>query len=177
MRVRMVGVLVISVMCGVMRWAAASEPSCYRTVGDAASQTGVRGVQGYRLETLRRDAFSGVEWATVRSCGHPEWPGTLVMLSAWSSGGGLAGRRSEIAGARALLMLAGTRVRLVETSGNVRMEMSGVAQGSAALGERVKVRMMPVSGDGTDSGTSWAGNERFLTGVVRGSELVEVDAQ
>ena len=74
-------------------------------------------------------------------------------------------------------MLAGTRVRLVETSGNVRMEMSGVAQGSAALGERVKVRMMPVSGDGTDSGTSWAGNERFLTGVVRGSELVEVDAQ
>ncbi len=177
MRVRMVGVVVISLLWGVNRAASASEPSCYRTAEGAATQTGVRGVEGFRLEAVRRDAFSGVEWATVRSCAHPEWPGTLVLGSAWTSGSRLAARRGEIGGARALVLLAGARVRLVETSGNVKLEMSGVAQGSGAIGDRVKVRMMPVSGDGTDAGTSWGGSERFLTGVVRSSELVEVEAR
>jgi hypothetical protein len=177
MRVKVFGVLVISVMCGVLRTASASEPSCYRTAQGAAAQTGVRGVQGFRLESVRRDVFSGVAWATVRSCGHPEWPGTLVMLSAGNAGGALgalAGRRSEVAPRAALVLLAGARVQLVETSGSVRMEMSGIAQSSGAIGDRIRVRMVPVSGDGTDVGSSWSASERFLTGVIRSAGLVEV---
>jgi hypothetical protein len=73
-------------------------------------------------------------------------------------------------------MLAGSRVRLVQTSDKVQMEMSGVAQESGAVGDRVRVRLLPLSSDGAlGEQTSWASSERFATGVVRSRNLVEVE--
>jgi len=167
----MVGVIAGMMACGVAR---ASEPSCYRSAAEAAAQVGVRGVEGYRLEAVRRDVFAGTVWAIVKSCGHPERPGVMVLTSlgtGMASGVGMTRPASQ-----ALVMLAGSRVRLVQTSENVQMEMSGVAQGSGAVGDRVRVRLVPVSLEGgAGEQASWATSERFATGVVRSRDLVEVE--
>jgi hypothetical protein len=74
-------------------------------------------------------------------------------------------------------MLAGTKVRMVQTSDNIRVEMGGVAQSSGAIGDVVRVRLMIVSLDGgSGDQASWAPTERFATGVVRSRDLVEVEA-
>jgi hypothetical protein len=178
MRVRAVWVVA---MFGMVGSAFASEPSCYRSSAEAAAQSGVRGVEGFRLEAVRRDSFSGTSWATVKSCAHPEWPGTLVMVSAWSAGAGASvahAQRSDPGVAKALAMQAGTRVRYVETSGNVRLEVSAVAQASGAIGDQVRVRLVPVSGEGSaDGGSSWSGSERFAIGIVRSRDVVEMVAE
>jgi hypothetical protein len=179
MRMRVGLAMVLVGACGCA-WG--SEPSCYRSSAEAAAQTGVRGVEGYRLETVRRDVFSGAVWATVKSCGHPERPGVMLLASVGTGlGGGISvgmARRSEIAADRVLVMLAGTRVRFVETDENARMEMSAVAQSSGAVGDRVRVRLLPVSSDGgSDGATSWASSERFATGIVRSRDLVEMETR
>jgi hypothetical protein len=180
MRMRSIVTIAIFAMAGSV-CARASEPSCYSSSAEAAAQVGVRGVEGYRLETLRRDALAGTVWAIVKSCGHPERPGVMVLASV---GSGIAGsfaagmaRSSEATVAKALVMLAGTKVRLVQTSDNIRVEMGGVAQSSGAIGDVVRVRLMEVSLDGSPGDqASWAPTERFATGVVRSRDLVEVEA-
>ncbi len=148
-------------MSGVCGGAWASEPGCYRTVEAAATQSGVRGVDGFRLEGRQRDVFSGAVWATVKSCTHPERPGVLVM-----AGGDLVrvagATRSEAA---AMVLLAGAKVTLIQRDEAVRIEMQGVAQGSGAVGDRVRVRLLALTADGS---------ERFVDGIVRGSDVVEV---
>ena len=163
------------VIFGVVGSASGSEPSCYGSAADAVAQVGVRGVVGYRLEGTRRDLFSGALWATVRACGHPERPALLVMASVGSEFAPGLARQAEI---RANVVTAGSRVRLVESDGNVRLEVSAIAQGNAAIGDRIRVRLVPVSSDsGLSGGTSWTANEQFATGIVRSRDVVEMEAR
>ncbi len=154
----------LMLMAGICGGAWASEPGCYRTAEAAAAQAGVRGVDGYRLEGRRRDVFSGAVWATVKSCAHPERPGIMVIVSGEAGRSGVALKHD----AAAMILLAGSKVTLVEMDDFVRIEMQGVAQGSGALGDRIKVRLVAVSADG---------GERFVDGIVRGSDWVEVAAR
>lgn len=168
----------IVLVAAVSASAWASEPGCYRTEDAAAEQVGVRGVEGFRLEGVHRDVFSGASWATVKSCQHPERPGVLVLLNAGARGAGSHEPASEAAAARPMVVLAGSRVRLVISDAVSRMEVSAVAQTSAALGDRVRVRLVAVSGGGgSDAVQSWGTNERFAVGVVKSTNLVEVEAR
>jgi len=156
----------VGLSCG---WAMASEPDCYRTAEDAVAQAGARGVQGFRVETVRRDIFSGAAWATVRSCTHPEWPASLLLVA--SGHPVVAPARLELwrpSPERIFVVRAGTRVRLVATDENTRLEASGVALANAALGDRIQVRLLPVSAISSDPAP-----ERLATGIVRGRDLVE----
>jgi hypothetical protein len=59
-------------------------------------------------------------------------------------------------------------VRLVATDETTRLEASAIALANAALGDRVPVRLLPVS-----TNSSEPAPERLATGIVRGSDLVE----
>ncbi len=163
--------------------AMASEPVCFADPAGAASGLGARGANGYRLEAVRRDAFSGSVWASVRSCVHPEWPGQMVLAS------GAAGALEPSLGNAALrslggalrpgpLVLPGALVRLVEVRENVRIESAGIAQAMGAAGDRIQVRLIPLSAPaGDESGTAWTSGQRVVTGIVRGRRLVEVETR
>jgi hypothetical protein len=156
-------------------WAWGSEPVCYRSAQEAAEQAGTRGVEGFRMESLERDPFSGVNWAQIRSCGHPERPAVMVMASAGASlrVAGHAARSVPVA--RPMVLHAGERVRLVEATENTRVEMSGIAQANGAAGDRIRVRLLPLSA--ADGGGGWPVVERFVTAVVRGDGLLDVEAR
>ena len=151
---------------GLLFTAAAARADCFRSVGEAATQTGVRDEVGYRLAGVSRDLFGGRRWAEVRSCLHPERPAVLVALEDRSSGKvhavhEEAAMKTE---ARHVLVVAGTRVTVVSAEAMVRMEMMGVAVESGAAGERVRVRLV----------TEGQAGERIAWGVVRTAELVEM---
>ncbi len=152
----------VLVLGGVCAGARASEPGCYRTAEAAAAQTGIRGVDGFRLEGRQRDVFSGAVWATVKSCAHPERPGVLVMAAGEI---GRVGRGAASPVEAPMVLVAGARVTLVETDDNVRIQMPGVAQGSGVVGDRVRVRLLALTAEG---------GERFVDGIVRGRDVVEM---
>lgn len=157
---------------GILFAAAAARADCFRSVGEAATQTGVREELGYRLAGVSRDVFGGRRWAEVRSCKHPERPSVLVALedgrpageahpnedTAVVRMGHADGRHWEV------LVRAGSRVTLVSAEAMVRMEVMGVAVESGAAGERVRVRLV----------TEGQAGERIAWGVVRTAELVEM---
>ncbi len=160
MKLQWVCVLLTAGICG---GAWASEPGCYKTVEAAAAQSGVRGVDGFRLEGRRRDIFSGAVWATVKSCAHPEHPGVLIMTGGDTVRAARAPRDTP-----AMVLMAGAKVTLIEQDVAVRIETQGVAQGSGAVGDRVKVRLVTLSAEG---------GERFVDGIVRASDVVEMVAR
>lgn len=175
-----VGCLTVFAALGSKSWA--SEPACYLTAEAAAAQVGVRSVTGYRVEGRRRDVFSGVLWSTIMNCEHPERPRTLVLTSpeieparvtspnavssllAAAPGIALAAPRDSAP----LILLAGTRVRFVQADQVSRIELNGLAQGSGALGDHVRVRILRAMDEGS---------ERFVEGTIRSSTLVEVVTQ
>jgi flagella basal body P-ring formation protein FlgA len=70
--------------------------------------------------------------------------------------------RSEAA---SLVLVAGSRVTLIQKDELVRIEMQGVAQGSGSVGDRVKVRLLTLSEDG---------GEQYAEGIIRGKDVVEM---
>jgi hypothetical protein len=161
--------------------ASGSEPACYATEDAAAQQVGVRGVEGYRLESLRRDVFSGAWWATVRSCQHPEQPARLVLAGRTGAAHGDVLNATSVSVAapaeRPMAVLAGRRVLAVEVGAMARLEMSAIAQSSGRVGDRIRLRLLAISDVGADSAGSWSAPERFAVGVIRSSEVVEMEAQ
>ena len=150
----------------------ASEPSCFSTAAAAVTQTGVRGVQGFRLVRVQHDAFSGLDWATVTDCGHPEHPAAMLLVVAGTNvPKSLQSSRDSVVSA--LVMQAGMRVRLIVRDDLLRLEMTAVAQTSGAIGDRIRVRLLPVSVN-LGEATSWSDSERFATGTVRSRDEVEM---
>ena len=144
---------------------ARAEVSCFRTPVQAAVQVGVREGGGYRLEMVRRDAFGGKNWATVRSCVHPEWPAVVVRT-------GLATHLNDDKAVvevghpqAALAVVNGAAVRVVQVVGMARMEMSGVVQSGGRVGDQVWVRIAaPIEGS----------EGRLALAVVRSAEVLEI---
>jgi len=147
-----------------------AEVSCYRTPAQAAVQMGEQEGGGYRLEFVRLDAVGGKSWATVRSCVHPEWPAVVVRAK-----DGRATPEAHVTGDKTVanmghpaipvVVAGGRRVTVVEVAANVRMEMSGVAQGSGRVGELVWVRILAPGGDGEG---------RMAQAVVRSADVLEI---
>ncbi len=156
-----------------------SEPACYESAAAAAAQKGMRSAQGFRIGSTYRDSLTGDLWANIRSCGHPERPQFLVLAALGNLGLGLASsmaKRNEASAGRALVMLAGSRVNVVEVSEGTRIEIPAVAQTSGAIGDRMRARIIPLSSLASgDALAAWTSNERVVTGVVKSSNVLEVD--
>ena len=136
----------------------------------AAAQAGC-GVGGYRVVGERWDAVLGTGWEMRQDCAHPEWPARAVAVSTRPIGAVVRAAESarENVG-RALepvLVRAGERVRLWFVDATVHIEMSGVAEQPARMGERVTVRVERQDGD--------AGlRVEHIAGMVRGAGDVEM---
>ncbi|MDQ2831067.1 MAG: hypothetical protein M3Y74_18720 [Chloroflexota bacterium] len=141
---------------------------CFRTAGQAAAQRGTADSEGFRLEGVSQDAMGGKNWATVRSCGHPERPSMLVRVADGQTTLQAHGRRDEAAtnmghpSIARVLVVAGARVRVVSAEAMVRLEAMGVAQGPGGLGDVVKVRLLG------------EGEPMYVSGVVKSAEWLEM---
>ena len=137
-----------------------AESGCFRTTAEAAAQTGVRDVAGFRLEGVRTDAFAHADWAMVKRCGHPERPAVVVR----NSSGVRAVVEAPLAVVSAAPMVrAGDEVRVSRVDGNVRLDVSGTAVESARVGERVRVRV--------------AGGTAMVSGRVQSDGSLEMEAR
>ena len=146
---------------------ACAEPACFRSMAGAAAQRGIRSSEGYRLETSRFDPFLHASWATVVSCSHPERPAYVVLEAITSPERSQDEANARSAGGQAAqpVVRPGSTVRLLIRENDVQLEVAGVAQTNAAIGDSVKVRLTPF-GEGSEA--------RFAVGIVRSADLVEV---
>ncbi len=113
-----------------------------------------------------RDAELARSWRVVADCGHPEWPARMVAVA---DGSASSARVREVRAAAVLpaLVRAGETVRVWRQDAMVRLETSGVAESSSALGKSVKVRLVR-----RDSGGQVM--EQHVFGVVDGAGSVEM---
>lgn len=132
---------------------------------------------GYRVVGARWDTVLQRNWEVRQDCLHPDWPARLAGFATRLGVGKKQEVRTETGGLQAaevegnnapLLVRAGEAVRLWAREERVRIEMSGVVEQSAHLGERVVVRITRQS---DDTGLTV---ER-VGGVVRGVGDVEME--
>jgi hypothetical protein len=131
-------------------------------------------LRGMRLREVRWDAVLKQNWAVLEDVQHPEYPlwsermdtvGPVELVD----GTTVVARPAEsVAPPKPYLALVhyGDRVRLWKIERNVRMEMSAIAEGSAAIGEEVKLR---IPSSGVDGDTGWR-----VVGIVHGPGDVEM---
>jgi hypothetical protein len=121
--------------------------------------------KGYRVANVRWDPVMQQSWATIVSCGHPEWPG--VSLRAGGTSDLQRGLSAQARGERSPLVRAGDVVELWRQEDLLRIEVSGVAEQSGSMGETIRVRLL------RRSGSNQSVEEQF-SGVVRGRADVEM---
>jgi len=135
--------------------------------------------QGRRVVARRWDAVLGRGWDVVEDCAHPERPARLIAETStsetWMSG--RVGQTGRTIGAAAqpvaaalgpLLVHAGESVMLWRQTENVRIEMVGVAEQSARIGDQVVVRSTQQT---DDAGLT----VQRINGTVRGAGDVEME--
>lgn len=130
----------------------------------AASET-----SGYRVTGIQSDPVLGKKWVLISSCNHPEWPAVALQSAENSSlKVPLAGKHLLIENMRqAPVVRAGDIVRLWKQEDLLRIEVAGVSEESAGLGQTVRVRLL--RGNTDDQSIP----EHF-SGVVRGPSNVEM---
>lgn len=130
------------------------------------------GAKGYRVIASRWDAVLRRGWELRQDCTHPEWPAHLVAAAVPGLFTSSVTDQSAVAVSvsvdRPLLVRAGDSVRLWEHDAMVHIEMSGIAEQSARVGERVVVRVTrqtDEAGQAIDR----------IGGIVRGAGDVELE--
>ena len=131
-------------------------------------------LRGMRLREVRWDAVLKQNWAVLEDVQHPEYPlwsepmDTVGPVEVVDGAAVVARSAENVLPPKPYLALVhyGDRVRLWKTESNVRIEMSAVAEGSAAAGEEVKLR---IPSSGVDGDTGWR-----VVGVVHGPGDVEM---
>ncbi len=131
-------------------------------------------LRGMRLREVRWDAVLRQNWAVLEDVEHPEYPlwsermDTVGPVEVVGGTTVVARPVETVAPPKPYLALVhyGDRVRLWRTEKNVRIEMSAIAEGSAAVGEEVKLR---IPSSGVDGDTGWR-----VVGVVHGPGDVEM---
>jgi hypothetical protein len=120
---------------------------------------------GYKVVGVRSDPVLAVNWADVRRCGHPEWPGVSVATTA--AGGFVAARAAAVVVRGPLLVRAGEVVQVWRNEANVRFEVSAVSDGGGVV-DRIRLHIVTHEEDGGDS-------VRYVFGLVRGAGNVEME--
>ena len=125
--------------------------------------------RGYRVTGIKSDPVLGQRWAMVGSCSHPEWPAVALQATGTALVPvPLEGKRSLIEGVRPTPVLhAGDIVRLWRQEDLLRIEVAGVSEESAGMGQTVRVRLL--RGNNDDQSIP----EQF-SGIVRGASSVEI---
>ncbi len=126
---------------------------------------------GYRVVSRRYDAALRKTWEQRQDCAHPAWPARSIAVDP-NSPALLAGNSASlplaaVTNIQPVLVRAGEAVRLWSEDPSSRIEITGIAEQSARLGERVNIRIERQSGE--------AGiTVQHIAGVVRGPNSVEI---
>lgn len=132
-------------------------------------------LRGLRIRQVRWDAVLRQSWAVLEDVDHPERPLWAELTDPVPPAPGTPGAAAVSASSAAFVppkpvVLAvhyGDRVRLWRIEKNVRLEMTAVTEGSAAVGDEVRLHIL---GSGTDGDAGWR-----VTGIVRGPGDVEME--
>ena len=127
---------------------------------------------GYRVLSRHYDAQLSKAWELRQNCAHPAWPAHAVEVSTSAL---LAGNSRSlplaavitIPSAQLLLVRAGESVRLWSQDAASRIEITGTAEQSAHLGERINVR---ITRQNEDAGLV----VQHIAGIVRAVANVEI---
>lgn len=124
---------------------------------------------GYRVAGVQSDPVLGQRWAMIINCSHPEWP--LVALQATGAiliATPFERKHSSMNNVKQTpVIYAGDIVRLWRQEELLRIEVAGVAEENAGVGQRVRVRLLRRNTDDQSI------QEQFA-GVVRGPSNVEI---
>jgi len=107
-------------------------PSVEAAIAKLIAQEQATGETGYRVSSVRVDTLRGHRWAMVMSCSAPAAPMVAVELP------------GAITMSDAIILThisMGESVKIVNTSADSRLQLSGVAIESAALGESIRVSL------------------------------------
>ncbi len=154
-------------VAGLLVWAAVAAYGLAWCVPAQAQAAAGCGAKGYRVIASEWDAVLRRSWELRQDCIHPDWPARLAAGSE-SQQDRNAWIQQAPPSPRPLAVHAGEPVRLWMQDGMVRIEMSGVTEQSARVGERVLVR---VTRQSDEAGLTV---ER-IGGVVRGAGDVEME--
>ena len=161
--------------CGIFANLSA-QASCYRSPRNAidslrvnSSVSAASESSGYRVTGIQSDPVLGQRWVMISNCSHPEWPAIALQATGTVLGTTpLEGKRSLIEGVRPIPVIhAGDIVRLWRQEDLLRIEVAGVSEESAGLGQTVRVRLL--RGNNDDQSIP----EQF-SGIVRGPSNVEI---
>ena len=131
-------------------------------------------LRGLRLRAIRWDAVLHQSWAVLEDMQHPERPlwaeltdpvGTVSPTEGFAAPG-QPSPISTVSAPPVAVVHYGDRVRLWRVERNVRIEMGAIAEGSAAAGEELKLR---IPSSGVDGDTGWR-----VVGLVHGPGDVEM---
>lgn len=124
---------------------------------------------GYRMTAVRWDPVLRQSWATIVSCGHPEWPGFSLRVGETNMNAASRGLTAQPRDEHDLdvpVVHAGDVVHLWWQEDVVRIEVTGVAEESGGLGKMIRVRLLRQN-------TADQSIEEEFTGIVRGRSDVE----
>jgi Chaperone for flagella basal body P-ring formation len=169
------GLISLLTLCGILTTLSA-QAACYKTPRSAidslqanSSVSVVSESSGYRVTGMQSDPVLGQRWVMISNCSHPEWPAVaLQAIGTTSLKMPIEGNRSLIENVRQTPVIrAGDIVRLWRQEELLRIEVAGVSEESANLGQTVRVRLL--RGNTDDQSIP----EQF-SGVVRGPSNVEI---
>jgi hypothetical protein len=107
------------------------------------------------------------QWAIISSCEHPEFPSLTLPVSERAT------EHKDGAMTPFSIVHAGDVVLVWSQEAFVRIEMTGVAEGNAALGDRIRIHLLRPSTVSAE-GANFAQNVGPLFGIVRGPHEVEI---
>ncbi len=117
------------------------------------------------MREVRWDPVLQQRWAVLQSVAHPELP---FLAELTDSGVDVpAAAAVPVFKVTELAVRSGDRVVLWSAEQNVRMQMGAIAEGNAAVGDRISLR---VTGAGVNGDSGWR-----VSGIVRGPGSVEME--
>jgi len=127
---------------------------------------------GYHVLSRHYDAELRRTWELRQDCAHPDWPAHAVAItnSALHAGNSTSSSLvavSTVPAVQPILVRAGEPVHLWLQDAASRIEITGIAEQSAHLGERINVR---ITRQTEDTGLAI----QHIAGVVRASANVEI---
>lgn len=129
--------------------------------------------RGYRVREVRWDPVLQQRWAILQSVAHPELPLVAQLTDDGLAGPGARPASAPVVNVAPVFKVAelavryGDHVVLWSSDQNVRMQMDAIAEGSAAVGGRIQLR---VTGAGMNGDSGW-----LAAGIVRGPGSVEME--
>jgi hypothetical protein len=126
---------------------------------------------GFRVLKIQSDPVLRQKWATIATCGRPEWPVFATPVNGNGSPQLFQQPEPSLhANARGTpLVLAGEIIRLWRQEELLRIEMAGVSEDSGDLGKTIRVRLLQRNADQSAPA--------MFFGVVRGQSNVEIKSR